>query len=553
MLRKNLAILLAEILVAVLVFSVAIFPPHQSTGQVSNQQFFLPCTVETYGNAWNGAIAFGLSGPPYYFVVMSTSGTLLDVRSSSTGYGVVKNTGQDTLVFQGEPQVDGPPSAPTYSTHILNAVSNTTQDFPNVIGHHDLEYDPANNTFLTLQDYVKQVGNNSILFDKIVQFDSAGNVLWSWDTYNHIPLSEASTYDSKGNLTGFNETATINGTVVEDFTHANSLDWDYNNGIIYLNCRVTNTFYKINQTTGNIIWACGEFGNFTLLDNNGKAVSSLWYHSHDTTQVAPDVFTMFDNDFENITNPDDCHSRMIELTVNETSMTAYVDWSWEAPTQYWNNFAGGTTKLPNGDYLGDFGDPTHQLSQNKPWNFNDTGAVLIEVNPAGQIVRNITFPVGYYIYRVTALTNLSQNAFPTPTPSPSPSPTPSFIQSSPSPSASPTQTPSVQPSPSPTQTPPVQLSSPTQIPSVLPSLSPAQTPTIQPSLSPTPSPTPTQTPSIQPSPSSPSSSNLLIITGAAILIIAIIVTALAIPAYLKKRRSQSEHFSFISPFCFWGG
>ena len=64
---------------------------------------------------------------------------------------------------------------------------------------------------------------------------------------------------------------------------------------------------------------------------------------------------MFDNDFDNNTNPDDCHSEMIEVTLNETSMTAYVDGSWEAPTQYWNSYAGGTLLLPNGDYIGDFG------------------------------------------------------------------------------------------------------------------------------------------------------------------------------------------------------
>ena len=156
-----------------------------------------------------------------------------------------------------------------------------------------------------------------------------------------------------------------------DFTHANSLDWDYNNSIIYLNLRYTNTFYAINQTTGDIIWACGEFGNFTLLGANGQPLvganglpPSLWYHSHDLKEVAPDVFTMFDNDFDNNTNPDDCHSEMLEVTLNETSMTAYVNWSWEAPTQYWNNYGGATLLLPNGDFIGDFGDPTHQLPQN---------------------------------------------------------------------------------------------------------------------------------------------------------------------------------------------
>ena len=103
--------------------------------------------------------------------------------------------------------------------------------------------------------------------DKIVQVDANGNVLWSWDTYNYIPLSEASP---------FNQTNTLpNGQTVEDFTHANSIDWDYNNSIIYLNLRNKNTFYAINQTTGNIIWACGEFGNFTLLGANGQPLPSV--------------------------------------------------------------------------------------------------------------------------------------------------------------------------------------------------------------------------------------------------------------------------------------
>ncbi len=385
--------------------------------------FTLPCTINTYGNAWNGEIAFDLSGiNTYALVVINTNGTLLNVRQSTTPYGPAYNIAPDTLLFEGEPTVPDSSSAwPVWATHIWNMTSNTTEDFPNVLSEHDIQYDPNNNTFLTLQDYVTQVGNNSILFDKIVQLDANGNVLWSWDTYNNIPLSEAST---------FNETTKVNGQTVEDFTHANSLDWDYNNGIIYLNSRCTNTFYKINQTTGDIVWACGEFGNFTLIGDNGDVVSSLWYHSHDVKEVSPDVFTMFDNDYENVTNPDDCHSRMLELTLNETSMTAYVNWSWEAPTQYWNDYAGGTVLLPNGDFIGDFGDPSHQLTQNQPWNFNNTGAVFAEVNTDGQIVRTWTFPVGYYVYRIEDITNLTSTSIPastaivTSTPSVLPSSTP---------------------------------------------------------------------------------------------------------------------------------
>jgi hypothetical protein len=93
-----------------------------------------------------------------------------------------------------------------------------------------------------------------------------------------------------------------------------------------------------------------------------------------------------------------------------------VNWRWDAPKQYWNSYEGSTSVLPNGDYLGAFGVPTHQLTQNQPWNFTDTGAVLIEVNPAGQIVKTITFPVGWYIYRAEPITNLSSEPSVTPTP-----------------------------------------------------------------------------------------------------------------------------------------
>ena len=499
MLSKSLALLGTVALVVILVFSSGVFPAQQAMiQQAAAQEFALPCTIVTYGNAWDGILAFGLNN---YLVVMRTNGTLLDLRTSSTGgYGVAKNIAQDTLLFQGEPQLGGPNTAPTYATHIWNVTSNMTQDFPYVVGHHDVEYDPVNNTFLTFQSYVKDVGNNSILFDKIVQLDSAGNVLWSWDTYDHLPLSEADP---------FNLTSTLNGQTVIDFTHANALEWDYNDSIIYINVRHTNTFYKINQTTGETIWACGQFGNFTLLDANGTTVPSLWYHSHDLKQVAPDVFTMFNNDFDNITNYNDSNSQLIEVTLNEQNMTAWVNWSWTAPKQYYSTYLGAADILPNGDWIGDFGSPTHQFTENKPWDFNDTGAVLIEVNPAGQMVRTITFPTGWFIYRIGPVTNLSQNAFSS-TPTPSPTPTPSSP-----------------PIPTPNLTPPL-----TPTPTMTPKPTPTPTPI------PTPTPTPTQTTTSSPSPSPSPSSDLSIMIDAALLIIVVVIVALSLLAYLRKRKKQ---------------
>ena len=184
---------------------------------------------------------------------------------------------------------------------------------------------------------------------------------------------------------------------------------------------------------------------------------------------------LFNNDFENNTNPDDCRSSLMEVTLNETSMTAYVNWSWEAPTSYWNYYAGSIVHLPNGDFIGDFGDPTHQFAQNElpdgSWSFDDTGAVFVEVNPAGHVVRTFTFPVGCYTYRVEAVTNMASIVF-TSTSSATPTPTPvslftfptfsnpPYVTSAPTP-VNPTPAPaSPLPIPVITPTPPVSQSSP---------------------------------------------------------------------------------------------
>ena len=509
-------------LIVVLVLAIGTFLTYKSASQqVAAQGFTLPCTVATYGNAWNGTLAFGLAqttGSTDYLVVMNSNGTLLDLRTSTlSGYGVVKNIDKNILMFQGEPQVDGATTAPTYATNFWNVSSGAIQSFPNVIGHHDIEYDPLNNTFLTLQDYVRQVGSNFYLIDKIVHLDAAGNVLWSWDAYNYLPLSQADP---------FNLTSTYNGQTVSDFTHANALDWDYAHNIIYVNIRNTNTFYKINQTTGNIIWGCGQFGNFTLTDANGNVVPNLWYHSHDLQQVAPDVFTMFNDDLDNLTNPNDANSQMIEFTLNEQNMTAKENWSFTAPEQYYTQYLGGTDILPNGDWIGDFGSPTHQFPQNKPWNFNDTGAVIIEANPAGQIVRTITFPAGWLIYRIDVPTNITQITY-NPSSGSSPSPTsgsPAPSSSSPTASSVPSSSPTVSSSPSPSP-----LTSSSTAPSLTPSLS----------QSPIPSTPSSSSPSTQPSSSPSPASNFLIITDVAFVIIAVLVTVIAVLVYTRKRNRST--------------
>jgi hypothetical protein len=405
------------------------------SAQQSAEPFKVPVTIETHGNAWEGYLAFGLWDFPYgktnfsltpdsYLVVMTTKGQLLNLRTvsgkinpaitipgfagvSNPTYAPVKYMGQDTLMFQGEPDT---------STHFWNLKTNVTTDFPNVYGHHDMIFNPTTGTFLTLRSYVREIDGKNVLMDTIVELDSKGNALWTWDTYagGHFSLKDESVC---------NATTVVDGQTVIDLTHANSLQWNFQTNIIYMNMRHLDTFCKINKTTNQTVWSLGRCGNFTLLGPDGKQVSSLWYHAHDLREVQPDVFSMFDDDYENTTNPanpcpatfeeTNAHSRMLVITANEQNMTAWTSWSWTAPREDWTPYWGSVDRLPNGDWIADFGSQSHYLpgsgigSQLQ----NSTGAVLVEVNPKGEVVRIFTFAYGWGIYRVVPIPMQTANDY----------------------------------------------------------------------------------------------------------------------------------------------
>ena len=364
-------------------------------------------------------MAFGLWDFPYgptgfaltplsYLVVMTTNGRLLNLRSTlgnvSTStwmatYAPIKYLGNDTLMFDGEPDT---------ATHFWNLKTNMTTDFPNVYGHHDMIYNPNTGTFLTLRSYVRQINGKNVLMDTIVELDSQGNIVWNWDTYSdgHFGLSDECPC---------NETTVVDNQTVIDLTHANSIQWDFDANVIYMNMRALDTFCKIDKTTRRTIWCLGKHGEFTLLGKDGKHVPSLWYHAHDVQEIQPDVFSMFDNDYENTTNSTNpCpatfeqtngRSRMLEITVDEPNMTAWESWSWTAPREDWTPFWGSMNTLPNGDRIAAFGSMSHFLPGTgiPTPNANSVGAVVVEVDPAGNVVRTYTFPYGWGVYRVVPI------------------------------------------------------------------------------------------------------------------------------------------------------
>ena len=269
------------------------------------------------------------------------------------------------------------------SVILLNIETNEVVDL-GFNGHHEYELNPVNDTYFTLIGYQTWYEDQPIVFDKVREYDSDGNIVWEASTWDYVSLDQWCPFEDKFDIR-------------VDLTHTNTIIFDDKEDVLYINCRNTNTFYKIDHKTGDLLWSLGEYGNFTLRDINGNIRDTLFYHSHALEIVDKDIFIIFDNDYHNQTNALNEKSRMVEITIDEETFTANVTWEWTAPKEYYSSIWGDADRLPNSNRLGCFGTRTHG-------EFEDISARLVEVNDTGKIVWEMNFPkkgdIAYGIYRV---------------------------------------------------------------------------------------------------------------------------------------------------------
>ena len=250
-------------------------------------------------------------------------------------------------------------------------------------GHHDIEINYLNDTFLTLYFYTIEIESYRYVFDNITEYHLNGTFIRSFDTRNYVDTWQLCPFLDLGA-----------GSV--DITHANSVCFDEDEQMIYLNVRNTNTFYKIDYNTGELIWGLGEYGNFTMYDIYGKERDHLFFHGHSLEKIAENKFLLFDNDFHNQTDVLNKESRYLEITINEDTMTANTTREWVGPEEYFSQIWGDCDLLPNNNLFGVFGYTQHLGHQ--------TGSKLVEVNEKGEIVWLLESPLDeeivYTIYKV---------------------------------------------------------------------------------------------------------------------------------------------------------
>ena len=180
--------------------------------------------------------------------------------------------------------------------------------------------------------------------DQIIEWDEQGNTIWSWDTFDHLSLSD---YDLDGGT--WNE-AYLNGTY--DWTHSNAIYFDDNESAIYLSSRHLSRIIKIDYPSGNIMWQmglpmpsgdidCGQDFNFSfqhsiqILDNGN-------------------ILTLDNGNISTILyNTDYPTTRALEIAVTDTydGCEAEIVWEYSLPEDLFGFASGNVQKLDNGNYL----------------------------------------------------------------------------------------------------------------------------------------------------------------------------------------------------------
>ncbi len=166
---------------------------------------------------------------------------------------------------------------------------------------------------------------------------------------------------------------------VADWTHGNTVFWDMEEeNVCYFNARHLHTIYKIDMTTGDIIWTLGEYeSDFDLYDIKGDPATTFFYGAHSIERIGPNKYIIYDNDAFNTTDFASNWPRYVEFEIDEETWTAQETFTWIIPD--------------NSTYHGDhWGDADHLPGDTRLGTFGAGGStdldLLTEVNEAGEII-----------------------------------------------------------------------------------------------------------------------------------------------------------------------
>ncbi|GAH61743.1 unnamed protein product, partial [marine sediment metagenome] len=162
--------------------------------------------------------------------------------------------------------------------------------------------------------------------------------------------------------------------------------WDMAEDYIYICSYYLSTVWKIDKTTGQVVWQVGAYeSDFTMYNKYGEKKSSLFYGLHDIQHISNNYFTVFDNDYFNRTDLLSQTSRLVDFVIDEDNMIATEVFSYEGAPSHYSMTKGGYDTLPFGTHLGAFCGNGLEETMRFFTEVNSTGNIIWELSINGTI------------------------------------------------------------------------------------------------------------------------------------------------------------------------
>jgi hypothetical protein len=343
----------------------------QTGSQVAPGYIFIgptgPGGLTPLPNAVQGPEILDNQGRPVWFLHLPQNQLAADFR-------IQTYQGQQVLTWaQGPGFEDEQPGATTdyIFDNTYNVVATVQAGNGFNADDHEFQLTPENTALITVYSTVpadlSSAGgpSNGLVLEGVAQeIDVAtGSVLLEWHSLDHVALTES--YSA----------APTDATTPYDYFHINSVKLD-TDGNLLISARNTSTVYKVDRTTGAIIWRLGgKLSDFTL----GPGLPFAF--QHDAEAVNATTLRIFDNESNGV--PVLPASRVIWVSHDDTAMTATLLNSIQHPAGLSVLAEGSGQPLPNGDTFVDWG----ILGR------------YSEFDPNGNLIYDVSLATGYNSYR----------------------------------------------------------------------------------------------------------------------------------------------------------
>lgn len=236
------------------------------------------------------------------------------------------------------------------------------------------------NTMVPYTDLPGYPGTTDVVGDVVVDLDQNWNPVWLWNEFDHLDVNR-------------------HPMQFPDWTHTNSVAYSTDDGNFIVSIRHQNWIVKVDYRngagTGDILWKLGEGGDFTL--QGGIDPTDWFYAQHDAiflTKNTTGQFTLgiMDNGDDRqfpvgvscgaVDAPPCFYSTVQRMQVDETKMTASLQFHQVLPTYLYSGWGGGTDNLANGDVEYDLAgvgldsqifEVTDEASPQMVWNLTTPG------------------------------------------------------------------------------------------------------------------------------------------------------------------------------------